>query len=95
MADTLNELVLLNAGLRSCVPPELGCLRDLTVLDLSFNQLQGTLPESMAAMRGLQQLDVAHNQLWGHIPDHELRMMCSENAAKLYRHPLPEVVLPL
>ena len=33
-------------------------------------------------------------KLWGHIPDDELRMMCSENAAKLYRHPLPEVVLP-
>jgi len=31
---------------------------------------------------------------WGHIPAHELRMMCSENAAALYRHPLPEVVLP-
>ena len=34
-------------------------------------------------------------ELWGHIPTKELRMMCSENAAKLYRHPLPEVVLPL
>jgi predicted TIM-barrel fold metal-dependent hydrolase len=33
-------------------------------------------------------------KLWGHIPDDELRMMCSENAAKVYRHPLPEVVLP-
>ena len=33
-------------------------------------------------------------KVWGHIPDDELRMMCSENAAKLYRHPLPEVVLP-
>jgi predicted TIM-barrel fold metal-dependent hydrolase len=33
-------------------------------------------------------------KLWGHIPDDELRMMCSENAAKLYRHPLPDVVLP-
>jgi predicted TIM-barrel fold metal-dependent hydrolase len=33
-------------------------------------------------------------KLWGHIPDDELRMICSENAAKLYRHPLPEVVLP-
>ncbi|GCD93131.1 amidohydrolase family protein [Embleya hyalina] len=32
---------------------------------------------------------------WGDIPAHELRMMCSGNAAKLYRHPLPEVVLPL
>ncbi len=31
---------------------------------------------------------------WGHIPNDELRMMCSENAARLYRHPLPEIVLP-
>jgi predicted TIM-barrel fold metal-dependent hydrolase len=31
---------------------------------------------------------------WGHIPPEELRMMCSENAAALYRHPLPEVILP-
>jgi predicted TIM-barrel fold metal-dependent hydrolase len=31
---------------------------------------------------------------WGHIPNDELRAMCSENAASLYRHPLPDVVLP-
>jgi predicted TIM-barrel fold metal-dependent hydrolase len=31
---------------------------------------------------------------WGHIPDHELRLMCCENAAAVYRHPLPAVVLP-
>jgi predicted TIM-barrel fold metal-dependent hydrolase len=34
-------------------------------------------------------------EAWGHLPADELRMMCSENAARLYRHPLPEVVLPL
>jgi predicted TIM-barrel fold metal-dependent hydrolase len=33
-------------------------------------------------------------KVWGHLPDDELRMMLCENAAKLYRHPLPEVVLP-
>ncbi|KAG2631982.1 hypothetical protein PVAP13_2NG054300 [Panicum virgatum] len=43
MAGTLNELVILNAGLRSCIPQEVGWLRELTVLDLSFNQLQGHL----------------------------------------------------
>jgi predicted TIM-barrel fold metal-dependent hydrolase len=32
---------------------------------------------------------------WGHLPNNELRMICSENAAKLYRHPLPDTVLPL
>jgi predicted TIM-barrel fold metal-dependent hydrolase len=34
-------------------------------------------------------------QAWGHLPANELRMICSENAAALYRHPLPDVVLPL
>ncbi len=33
-------------------------------------------------------------QYWGDIPTDELRKMCSENAAKLYRHPLPDIVLP-
>jgi predicted TIM-barrel fold metal-dependent hydrolase len=32
--------------------------------------------------------------VWGHIPDDELRLMCHENAARVYRHPLPEVCLP-
>ena len=31
---------------------------------------------------------------WGHVPVDELRAMCSENAAALYRHPLPDSVLP-
>ena len=31
---------------------------------------------------------------WGHIPAAELRAMCCENAAALYRHPLPDLVLP-
>ena len=33
--------------------------------------------------------------LWGDLPAAELRMMCSQNAAALYRHPLPTPVLPL
>lgn len=33
-------------------------------------------------------------EAWGHIPDDEIRRMCSLNAAALYRHPLPAVVLP-
>jgi predicted TIM-barrel fold metal-dependent hydrolase len=31
---------------------------------------------------------------WGHLPNKELRAMCCENAAALYRHPLPADVLP-
>ena len=33
-------------------------------------------------------------EVWGHVPVAELRAMCCENAAALYRHPLPEVVVP-
>jgi predicted TIM-barrel fold metal-dependent hydrolase len=35
------------------------------------------------------------DEVWGDLPPDELRMICSENAAKLYRHPLPSVVLPV
>ena len=31
---------------------------------------------------------------WGHIPAADVRAMCCENAARLYRHPLPDIVLP-
>ena len=31
---------------------------------------------------------------WGHLPAAERRAMCSENAAALFRHPLPEVASP-
>jgi hypothetical protein len=33
-------------------------------------------------------------QVWGDLPAEELRKMTHENAAGLYRHPLPEVRLP-
>jgi predicted TIM-barrel fold metal-dependent hydrolase len=31
---------------------------------------------------------------WGHLPTDELRLLTHENAARLYRHPLPETCLP-
>ncbi|PAN44624.1 hypothetical protein PAHAL_9G052800 [Panicum hallii] len=68
MAGTLNELILLNSGISSCIPPEIGKLDKLTVLDLSFNNIAGTLPDTIGNMRALEQLDVAHNQLAGEIP---------------------------
>lgn len=69
MAATLNELILLNSGISSCIPPEIGKLDKLTVLDLSFNSIAGTLPDTIGNMRALEQLDVAHNRLAGEIPE--------------------------
>jgi hypothetical protein len=34
------------------------------------------------------------SKYWGHLPTTELRAICCENAARLYRHPLPDQVLP-
>lgn len=31
---------------------------------------------------------------WSHIPDDEIRLMTHQNAARVYRHPLPKVCLP-
>jgi predicted TIM-barrel fold metal-dependent hydrolase len=53
-------------------------------VEVDYPHGDGTWPDT--------QLEI--EKLWGHIPDNELRMMCCENAAKLYRHPLPAVVLP-
>jgi len=54
------------------------------MVEVDFPHGDGTWPDT--------QLEI--EKYWGHIPADELRMMCSENAAKLYRHPLPAVVLP-
>jgi predicted TIM-barrel fold metal-dependent hydrolase len=54
------------------------------MVEVDYPHGDGTWPDTQAVIQ----------KCWGHIPSHELRMMCSENAAGLYRHPLPPVVLP-
>ena len=54
------------------------------MVETDFPHGDGTWPDTQLVIE----------KLWGHIPDDELRMMCSENAAKLYRHPLPDVGPP-
>ncbi len=55
------------------------------MVETDYPHGDGTWPDTQAVIE----------KVWGHIPRRELRMMCSENAAALYRHPLPEVVLPI
>ncbi|CAD6203345.1 unnamed protein product [Miscanthus lutarioriparius] len=69
MSGTLNEILFINNGLDSCVPPEVGLLREVTVFDVSFNALVGPLPQQVAGMRKVEQLDVAHNRLSGAVPE--------------------------
>jgi predicted TIM-barrel fold metal-dependent hydrolase len=54
------------------------------MVEVDYPHGDGTWPDTQLVIE----------KYWGHIPDDELRMMCCENAATLYRHPLPDVVLP-
>jgi len=57
---------------------------DRIMVEVDYPHGDGTWPDTQSVI----------DQCWGHIPPTELRQMCSENAAALYRHPLPAEVLP-
>ena len=54
--------------LAGTIPPELGQLGHLQVLDLSRNQLTRTIPVALGQLGQLQVLDLSHNRLTGIIP---------------------------
>jgi predicted TIM-barrel fold metal-dependent hydrolase len=57
---------------------------DHIMVEVDYPHGDSTWPDTQEVLR----------RAWGRIPPAELRAMCSENAARLYRHPLPETVLP-
>ncbi|HML01353.1 MAG TPA: amidohydrolase family protein [Acidimicrobiales bacterium] len=57
---------------------------DRIMLEVDYPHGDGTWPDTQETIA----------RSWGHIPPMELRRMCCENAAELYRHPLPDKVLP-
>jgi predicted TIM-barrel fold metal-dependent hydrolase len=54
------------------------------MVEVDYPHGDSTWPDTQEVLR----------KVWGHIPEPELRAMCSENAARLFRHPLPDRVLP-
>lgn len=58
---------------------------DHVMVEMDYPHGDSTWPDTQQVIR----------RAWGHIPASELRMMCSLNAASLYRHPLPPEVLPM
>ncbi|WP_037570317.1 amidohydrolase family protein [Phaeacidiphilus oryzae] len=57
---------------------------DNIMLETDYPHGDGTWPHTQDVL----------DRYWKDIPPAELRQMCSLNAARLYRHPLPPVVLP-
>ncbi|KAM7503429.1 hypothetical protein LguiB_002333 [Lonicera macranthoides] len=66
-ANTLEELLLINTSLSGCLPPEVGYLYKLRLLDVSFNKLVGPIPYSIAGLAHLEQLNLAHNMMSGNV----------------------------
>jgi len=58
---------------------------DHIMIETDYPHGDGTWPDTQAVIE----------KYWGHIPADELRRMCCLNAAALYRHPLPDTVLPI
>jgi predicted TIM-barrel fold metal-dependent hydrolase len=57
---------------------------DHVMVEVDYPHGDSTWPDTQAVIE----------RYWGHLPAAELRAICSENAAALYRHPLPDRVLP-
>jgi predicted TIM-barrel fold metal-dependent hydrolase len=57
---------------------------DHVMLEVDYPHGDGTWPDTQTVVE----------RYWGDLPVDELRKLCSQNAAALYRHPLPERVLP-
>jgi len=57
-----------NKNLSGSIPPEIGNLTQLTVLDLSGNHLSGSIPLEIGNLTQLTELDLSGNHLSGSIP---------------------------
>ncbi|KAF8388886.1 hypothetical protein HHK36_025567 [Tetracentron sinense] len=69
MGPAIKEVLLLNNQLTGCIPEGVGFLREMEVLDVSFNSLMGQLPNSISCLNEIEVLNLAHNKLSGVLPD--------------------------
>nr|CAD1843712.1 unnamed protein product [Ananas comosus var. bracteatus] len=62
------SMILCHNMLIGPISPGFGNLKNLHVLDLSWNRFSGIIPEELSGMSGLETLDLSHNILSGSIP---------------------------
>uniref|UniRef100_M8BTA0 Tyrosine-sulfated glycopeptide receptor 1 n=1 Tax=Aegilops tauschii TaxID=37682 RepID=M8BTA0_AEGTA len=62
------KLCLDNNNFTGVIPPEIGELKMLDILNLSSNSLTGEIPQEICNLTNLQMLDLSNNQLTGAIP---------------------------
>ena len=64
----VTELSLAGNGLDGTIPPALGDLTHLVLLDLPNNALTGSIPSALSKLSNLEEFDLRSNQLTGAIP---------------------------
>ena len=64
----LEELRLRGIHLGGTVPPDLGRLTSLRLLDLSFTEISGIIPLELGQLHSLESLDLSHADLSGKVP---------------------------
>ncbi|TKW28303.1 hypothetical protein SEVIR_3G306700v4 [Setaria viridis] len=62
------SLDLSGNDLTGVIPPEIGGLRALKILNLSWNALSGPIPATLATLSALETLDLSNNELAGEMP---------------------------
>ena len=67
-AGHVTKLELDTNGLQGALPPELGNLAELEILDLGFNYLEGAIPGTLGNLSHVSLFDLYHNDLTGLIP---------------------------
>ena len=65
---TTTDIYQWSVGLTGTIPPEIGCLTNLTSLRIGSNQLTGEIPPEIGNLTNLQRLQLHNNQLTGSIP---------------------------
>ena len=77
---TTDSLLLRNQGLTGSIPPEIGCLTNLTYLKIAHNQqLTGEIPSEIGNLTNLTWLSLYENQLTGEIPPEICDLIESNN----------------
>ncbi|KAH7669452.1 Leucine-rich repeat protein [Dioscorea alata] len=68
LKHSLTHLYLRSTGLKGDIPDWIGDIKNLKVLDLSYNSLSGSVPSSLSSLSFLEELLLHDNQLTGTLP---------------------------